>query len=220
MINNVKDNSLILFQGDSVTDCGRTSNEYLELGFGYANMVASWLTALHPKKQLRFLNRGISGNRVSDLKKRWQEDCIDLRPKVVSILIGINDCWRRYDSNDPTSVDSFETTYRQILTNIKQKLEAKIIIMEPFLLPVIEESEGWSAGQDKWREDLDPKIHVVRSLAREFNAEFIPLDGIFARAATIQPMEKWTLDGVHPTQAGHALIARQWLKAFGVIEKM
>ncbi|GMQ59358.1 SGNH/GDSL hydrolase family protein [Vallitalea sediminicola] len=217
MINNIKKGSLVLFQGDSVTDCGRTSNEYLDLGYGYANMVSAWLTALYPEKQLRFLNRGISGNRVSDLKNRWKEDCIDLRPDVVSILIGINDCWRRYDSNDPTSVVSFETIYREIITSIKQKIDAEIIIMEPFLLPVIEKSEGWSKGQNEWREDLDPKIHVARSLAREFNATFVPLDGVFARAATVQPMERWTEDGVHPTQAGHALISRQWLKAFGAM---
>ncbi|SHH52513.1 SGNH/GDSL hydrolase family protein [Clostridium grantii] len=212
MKNIIEKNSTILFQGDSVTDCGRLESSN-GLGFGYANMIAAWLTAQYPQKSFNFLNKGISGNRVIDLQNRWKEDCLDLNPSIVSILIGINDCWRKYDNNDATAADKFEATYKQLLTEVKEKTNAKIIIMEPFLLPVIEERSDWSAGQSQWREDLDPKIHVARKLAREFEATFIPLDGIFAKASMALAMDKWAGDGVHPSQAGHALIAQEWIKA-------
>jgi lysophospholipase L1-like esterase len=206
MTNILKDNDIVLFQGDSVTDAGRDYNNDANLGCGYPNTIASWLTALHPEKKVKFINRGISGNRVKDLQARWQKDCIDLKPDIVSILIGINDTWRRYDSNDPTSTADFEKGYRDLLGRIRKDLNAKIILCEPLLLHV-------QAGQDKWREDLNPKIDVVRKLAIEYDAVLVPLDGIFAQAATVQPPTVWTADGVHPTQAGHALVAQAWLKS-------
>lgn len=201
----IGNNSVVLFQGDSITDAGRNRNETGDMGSGYAMMVASWFSAMYPEKQVKFINRGISGNRVRDLQKRWKEDCLDLKPSWVSILIGINDCWRRYDSNDPTPVEAFEEGYRDILTQIQKNLNAGIIICEPFVLPVPED-------RNAWREDLDPKINVVRKLAREFNALLIPLDGIFAQASVKRPPEFWAADGVHPTHAGNALIARAWLQ--------
>lgn len=202
----IEDNSMVLFQGDSITDAGRSRENDSDLGRGYASMISAWFSAMYPKKNVKFLNRGISGNRVKDLKARWQEDCIDLKPNLVSILIGINDCWRRYDSNDPTSPESFERDYRNILNQIRNDLaDTKIILLEPFVLPVPEDRK-------EWREDLDPKIHIVRELAREYNTYYLPLDGIFAQASVLAKADFWAADGVHPTQAGHALIAQKWLE--------
>lgn len=198
-------NSLILFQGDSITDAGRIREEPNNLGAGYPLMIAGWVRALYPEMNITFLNRGISGNRVVDLKARWREDCLDLKPDLVSIMIGINDCWRRYDSNIPMSTEVFAENYREILEQTKNTLTADIVLCEPFLLPVLE-------GQDKWREDLDPKIQAIRKLAREFQTILIPYDGIFAEASTRQKPSYWLYDGVHPTEAGHALIARAWLR--------
>lgn len=206
----LKDGELVLFQGDSITDAGRNRNDINDLGLGYPMFIASWFSALYPDKNVRFINRGISGDRVRNLKARWQEDCLDLKPDWVSILIGINDCWRRYDSNDPTSVEAFESDYRYILDQVKEKLNAKIILCEPFVLPTPED-------RVQWREDLDPKIHVVRKLAREYGAIFIPLDGIMAQACARKEPAFWAADGVHPTPAGHALIAQAWLKAVGAL---
>ena len=202
----IKNSGKVLFQGDSVTDAGRTYMEGVPLGLGYPYMISALLGAAHPEKELRFENRGVSGDRVVDLKRRWQKDCIDLRPDLLTILIGINDCWRKYDNNDPTTAEDFEDTYRQILTDAVDNTGAKLIVMEPFLLPV-------QKRQELWRDDLDPKIHAVRKLAREFRAILVPLDGIFARASTLREQTFWSADGVHPTPAGHALIARSWLKA-------
>lgn len=198
-------NDLILFQGDSITDCGRSRTDGANLGGGYAMLAAAWLTAMAPGKRLRFLNRGISGNRAKDLRARWQADCLDLKPNWVSILIGVNDTWRRFDSNDATPVEVYETNYRQILQQ-SQAAGMKLIVCEPFLLPVPHDRVAW-------REDLDPKIAAARRLAREFGAIYVPLDGAFGAAATQQPMEAWAPDGVHPTPAGHALIAQTWLRA-------
>ncbi len=196
---------LVLFQGDSITDAGRSRSDDNQLGSGYAALVAAWYTASHPGRRVRFLNRGISGNRVQDLRARWQSDCLDLRPNVVSILIGINDTWRRYDANDPTTAAVYAEDYRAILGAVRD-LGARLVILEPFLLPT-------PPDRLAWREDLDPKIQVARSLAREFEALYVPLDGLFAAASTRRAPELWATDGVHPAPTGHALIAQAWLEA-------
>ena len=196
----------VVFQGDSVTDCWRGRFNDTDLGSGYAMMAAAHFAAQFPEKQVQFFNRGVSADRVRNLEARWEEDCLALHPDWVSILIGINDTWRRYDQNDPTPVAAFATTYRAILEATTAQ-GARIIICEPFLLPV-------SAEQMTWREDLDPKIAVIRQLAQEYRAWFIPLDGLFARVATRREPIFWADDGVHPSPAGHALIARAWLETF------
>jgi len=201
-------NTTVLFQGDSITDAGRSRHDDNDLGRGYPSMVAAWFSALYPEKRVRFINRGISGNRAKDLRGRWQQDCLDLNPGVVSILIGINDTWRRYDSGDPTSAEAYEAHYRAILESTRDALHAQLMILEPFSLPVPED-------RATWRVDLDPKIAVARKLAREFDATFVPLDGLFAAAAARREMGFWLPDGVHPSPAGHALIAQAWLGAAG-----
>ena len=198
-------NDTILFTGDSITDCGRIREQKDNLGFGYAAFVAARLQTYLASPELKIYNRGISGNRASDLVGRIDADLLALNPTVVSILIGINDVWRRYDSNNPTSVEVFEQNYRNLLTQIQEKLEARVVLLEPFLLHVPEDRYAW-------REDLNPKIDAVRRLAVDFDAELIPLDGIFAKAATQAPAGYWAGDGVHPSAAGHSLIAEAWLE--------
>lgn len=204
----LKQGDVVLFQGDSITDAGRSRENGADLGKGYALMTAALHGAAHPDKQVTFLNRGISGNRVKDLQDRWQADCLDLKPTVVSIYIGINDTWRRYDRNDPTTAEQYEAGYRDIIGKTLKGLDAKLVLIEPFVLPVPEDRKTW-------REDLDPKISVVRELAREFGARYVPLDGLFAQASTRAESAYWAPDGVHPSPAGHALIANAWLQAVG-----
>ncbi len=196
----------VLFQGDSVTDCGRSRSDDTNLGSGYAMMVAAHFAAQYPWRLVQFLNRGVSGERVRDLHARWEKDCLSLQPDWLSLLIGINDTWRRYDRHDPTPVGAFANTYRALLEAAVAR-GIRLIICEPFLLPV-------SPQQMVWREDLDPKIAAIRQLAQEYRAWYIPLDGLFAQAATQREPTFWTPDGVHPSPAGHALIARAWLKTF------
>ena len=185
----------ILFQGDSVTDCGRLRVSSKSLGKGYPRYVSQALP------DVKVLNRGISGHRAKDLVARWAEDCLDLNPDIVSILIGINDVWRRYDSNDPTSDAAFEASYRKLLEPLAER-RVKILLILPFLLDV---SEGVTA----MREDLTGKQAVVRHLAEEFKAALLDADALFRDAVTAKglPPAHYAEDGVHPTEAGHRLLA-------------
>jgi len=197
----------VLFYGDSITDAGRLGEDNNSgLGCGYAALCASLLAARLPELNLRFTNRGISGNRVFDLEARLEEDLLDLEPTVVSVMIGINDTWRRYDSGVLSPIPDFEACYRRILSTVREELGARLVICEPFCLPIPPDRTGW-------REDLDPRIAAVRRLAVDYGATFVPLDGLFAAAACRKPMDTWLPDGVHPTPAGHRLIADAWIAA-------
>ncbi len=170
----------VLFQGDSITDAGRVREDAGALGEGYAMIAAAWFSAVHPLRDTVFLNRGVSGDRVRDLRARWRRDCLELKPSWVSIMIGINDCWRRYDAGDATAVGDYEADYREILKPLREKLSARLILIEPFVVPAAE-------SQKAWREDLDPKIAAVRRLAEEFSAILVPLDRVFADACRLKP---------------------------------
>ena len=193
----------ILFQGDSITDAGRDYADPHNLGNGYPKYAAEILKEWFPDEEIEFLNFGISGNRACDLKARWDTDCIAWNPDVVSILIGINDTWRRYDSDDITTAAQFEANYRHLLTAIREKTNAKIVLLEQFLVPVDLAKECWRG------EDLDEKIQVTRRLAREFADVFVPLDGLLAAACVEQEPGAFSSDGVHPNAEGAALIG-EW----------
>lgn len=205
-----KQNDVVLFQGDSITDWGRNYEDASSLGVGYALMLAGRLGHLYPEKNLTFINRGISGNRAVDLQGRWDKDCLELKPTWVSIYIGINDTWRYFDSGEETTSAQFEAAYRDLIERTQTALDAKLVLIEPFVLPVPEDRKGW-------RQDLDPKIHIVRELAREYGALLVPLDGLFAAASVKAESAYWAPDGVHPSPAGHALIADAWLRAVGAL---
>lgn len=206
----IQDNARVLFQGDSITDSGRNRQDSSSLGDGYALITAAWFSALYPAQKVTFLNRGISGDRVPNLLARWNEDCIALKPTWLSILIGVNDMWRRYDSNDPTTTEQYESNYRRLLDQTVDRSNPQIILCEPFLLPVNQQ-------QKSWRVDLDPKIEVVRKLASDYKTILVPLDTIFAEAAQQREPAYWLPDGVHTSPAGAALIAQAWLKAVNAL---
>lgn len=195
----------VLFQGDSITDAGRDRGNEASLGGGYAGMIAAWLTARYPGRKLTFLNRGISGNRVPDLDARWSADCLDIQPDWLSLLIGINDTFSRVRGNDPTPVKAYEDGCRRLLDRVKEETDAGIILLEPFLLPSNEDLRPFRAM-------LDEHVDAIRRVARDYNTLYIPLDGLFAAAATQMVPEDWAYDGVHPTAAGHAFIAQAWIR--------
>ena len=203
----LKENSTILFQGDSITDAGRTgSSEVNALGTGYPLKVKEFLDTFFKDRNITVLNRGISGNRAIDLRNRWEKDCIELNPDYLSILIGINDTWRKYDANDETSAAEYEANFRYLLEEAKMKLDCEVVILEPFLLPT-------DCEKSCFYEDLIWKIQVARKLAVEYHATYIPLDGMFATKCIEHKASYWSEDGVHPTDAGHSFIARIWLDA-------
>lgn len=202
--------STVLFQGDSITDVGRLVEPDSPLGNGYVRMAVDRVRAARPDSGITFVNRGIGGDRVADLRARWREDAMDLRPDVVSVLIGVNDTWRRYDSGAVTSVRDYEDDYRAILTQVRDELDAQLILVEPFLVPV--RDEQWA-----WREDLDPRIQTVRRLSEEFGAALLAADGLLNQAARAAGgAERIAGDGVHPTPLGHALLADAWVALAGL----
>jgi acyl-CoA thioesterase-1 len=195
-------NDHVLFYGDSITDCGQQSGAGEGLGSGYPALIAAHLNAQYPAHNFRFSNKGISGNRVYDLKSRLQNDVLENSPNVVSILIGINDTWRRYDSNTVSEIAEFEDAYNRVVSPLVSR-NIRVMICEPFLLPI-------PADRIAWREDLDPRIAACRRVAVKSGALYLPLDGIFAAASTQRDAAFWAPDGVHPSLAGHGLIANAW----------
>lgn len=202
-------NDHIVFYGDSITDAGRDRSaapgDPKGWGFGYAHYIAAQLSSQLADYELVFSNKGISGNRIYDLEDRLENDVLSLSPDLVSILIGINDVWRRYDSGKVSPLDEFTASYRRVLERLTGA-GPTVVILEPFLLPVPEDRRAW-------REDLNPKIEAIRDLAREFSLPLVPLDGLFAQASTKRQSAFWLPDGVHPSPAGHALIGSAWMDA-------
>lgn len=196
----------ILFQGDSITDADRNRADYHDLGKGYPYYAAKLIKENNPDTEFEFINLGISGNQTKDLVDRLQTDFIDIDPDIVSIHIGINDTWHRAESRTWLGNDVFEKQYREVLTAIKEKTNAKILIIEQFLLPV----------EDKayFRADLNGKIDITRKLAREFADYYIPLDGLFAKACVEKGAYYWSDDGVHPNKNGAEFIAELYAQAF------
>lgn len=209
----LKKKDRLLFIGDSITDVGRKRTDDADLGAGFPKILAEKLTEKYPDHDLMILNRGISGDQVIDLKKRWQEDCLALKPDLVTILVGINDVGFVVDRElIPTEEElaQFEANYRSLLEALRTETDAKIVLMEPFVLP-------YPADRADWRNQLDPRIHIVRRLAQEFNTLLVPLDGLLNTKGITSSFEEYTGDdGVHPTELGHQVIADAWLSYVNV----
>jgi len=200
----------ILFQGDSITDAGRNRSDLKSIGQGYPLYAVNEMKRLYPNIDFDFYNGGISGNEVQSLIKRLDNDFLSVDADIISILVGINDVWHAPKWNQPPMDNEvFEERYRKLLTELKEKTHAKLIIMEPFLGPV----------EDKlcMRADLDSKIQVIRKLAREFADLYIPLDGLLAQAFTTEDHTKFSEDGVHPTAYGAEFIGKIYAKEIGKI---
>ncbi len=199
----------ILFQGDSITDCGRsreTKNPNEALGGGYAMLTASRLLASKPEKY-EVYNRGISGNRVVDLYARWKIDALNLKPDLISILIGVNDTWHHFGANNGVEVPRYERVYRELLQWTKTELpDVKLVLCEPFVLLC-------GAVKEDWIPEIKGRREVVRKLADEFDTVFVPFQEIFDRAARNTSPEYWLRDGVHPTYAGHQIMSDAWLES-------
>ncbi|WP_404868361.1 SGNH/GDSL hydrolase family protein [Kitasatospora griseola] len=190
----------VLFQGDSITEAGRDRTRPGDLGHGYAALAA---TALPGTPQV--LNRGVGGDRLTDLRERWETDTLAHRPALVSVLIGVNDTWRRHDQGLPSPVDTWERDYHLLLTSLRGHCAPRLLLIEPFLLPV--RAEQWS-----WRADLDARIQAVRRLATAHDARLLAADGLLNQAArTAGDPALIAADGVHPTPLGHRLLADAWL---------
>lgn len=199
----VKNDDCLVFFGDSITEWGRDRENPTSLGTGYVKYVSNYLLDVYPT--IKLYNRGIGGNHIQDLNELIH-DCLDLEPSVVILLIGINDVWhgvglQEFGSDDEQ--ERFEREYVRLLTSLKNAGIERVLLIEPFVLddPV---------DRLSWREDLNKKIQVVRNMAKRFQFEFVPLDGLINEKAIKCGAKMLTgKDGVHPTPVGAAFIAKE-----------
>ncbi|WP_183564335.1 SGNH/GDSL hydrolase family protein [Mucilaginibacter sp. SP1R1] len=206
---------VILFQGDSITDWGRDHsktepNTTSALGSGYTLITASKLLLDHADKDLKIYNKGISGNKVYQLADRWDTDCLALKPNILSIHIGVNDFWHTLTGGYKGTIETYVEDYKKLLTRTKQALpDVKLVICEPFA------SKGVKAVDEKWYPAFAQYSKAARDIAHEFGAVFVPYQAAFDKAIETVPAAYWSIDGVHPSVAGEALMAQTWLKAVG-----
>jgi lysophospholipase L1-like esterase len=203
----------VLFQGDSITDTGRersstAANDPAGMGRGYAFLAMCRLLAERPTAGLSVYNRGISGDRVPDLTARWENDCLALAPDVLGILIGVNDIWHKLGGRYDGSVADYEQGFAQLLAQTRRALpRTHLVIGEPFVLRC-------GAVTERWFPEFDQRRAAAARVAREAGATFVPFQAIFDRAVgSGSSPEWWAADGVHPTPAGHQLMADAWLDA-------
>lgn len=205
-------NDTILFQGDSITDWGRDKskneiNTTSALGSGYVLATSAQLLGRHPSHQFKIYNKGISGQKVFELAARWDAECIDLKPNVLSIMIGVNDFWHTLSSGYKGTLEIYRDDYRKLLDRTKKALpNVKLIMMEPFGLKDVK------AVDEKWFPVFTQYQQAAKENAEEFGAVFIPLQAVFNKALEAAPGAYWTIDGVHPSVAGEGLIAQAWLE--------
>jgi len=207
----------ILFQGDSITDAGRARDNDINLGVGYPLLVKANLGFEHPEKY-EFINRGISGNRVVDVYARIKADIINIKPDVMSILIGVNDVWHEFIvENNPNGVDEnkFFKIYSMLIEEILQELpNLKIMIMEPFVLKASATEENWVY----FSEEVKKRARMAKMIAEKYNLVYIQLQEGFDKLSEKAPESYWLGDGVHPTAMGHEYIKKEWLRAFYSLE--
>ena len=202
----------VLFQGDSITDCGRRNcgGEGFDchgMGPGYPGMIAARLACDRPEVEWKFINLGVSGNRIVDLYARWKADCINLRPDVLSILVGVNDTWHEFNRRNGVEVPRFARIYRELLSWTRQELpDVRFVLLDPFLCSEVNDRRPMAA-------DVAARREVVAELAKDFGAVHIKLQELFDTAAKRAPQAHWSADGVHPTPAGQQLIADAWIAA-------
>jgi lysophospholipase L1-like esterase len=209
--------SVVLFQGDSITDAGRdkknaAANDFGALGRGYATMIASALLGAHASLRLQCYNRGISGHKVPDLQARWQADTIDLKPAVLSILIGVNDIWHKLAGKYDGTVADYEEGFTKLLADTRAALpKTRLVICEPFVL-------ACGAVNENWFPEFTERRAVAKRVAEAAEATWVPFQAMFDDAVSdATPPSYWAGDGVHPTMAGHALMAKTWLDVTGLV---
>ena len=203
-----------LFQGDSITDGnrGRNNDPNHILGHGYAFSIASRVGEAFAEKGNLFYNRGISGNKITDLQSRWQIDTIGLKPDVLSILIGINDTNSVIKNQGIVTPQKYEEIYRSLLKQTQEQLpDCVLVLCEPFILPVGSVKENWNA----FNQDIQKRQAIVTALSKEFKTIFVPLQKVFNNAVNRADAAYWIWDGIHPTYSGHELITKEWLKQVG-----
>ena len=210
---------VVVFQGDSITDCGRDRTQLQHTGRGYAHLAAAYLMGNFPGQYMCY-NKGISGNRIVDVYARIKQDIINLRPDYMSILIGINDVWHEINRQNGVDAPKFERIYNMLIQEIKEELpNIKIVIMEPFVLPgtATVSDEEHPGRWETFRTECDLRQQAAKRVAEANGLTYMPLQEMLNEACTKAPADYWLMDGVHPTPAGNELIKQKWLETFETI---
>ncbi len=206
-MNFLQPNDRILFQGDSITDTGRRDNP-CELGAGYVSILSGMIETFHPELNLEILNRGISGNRTPELLQRWKADCLDLKPQVLSIKIGVNDVWRKFKADKTQDHIPLKDYAANLETLCDQALRSgirKIVLISPTTITPENRSEA---------NDLLGEYDAhVRTFSKKIDAVYVDARSRILKARERNPKVLWTGDGCHPTIPGHSLIALAWYEA-------
>ena len=206
----------ILFQGDSITDCGRNREDLYNLGGGYPKLVASTLGYDFPN-DYNFVNRGISGNRIVDIYARIKADIINLRPDYMSILVGVNDVWHEVANQNGVDIKKYEKIYTMLIEEVLEALpDIRIMILGPYVI----KGATTDSSPENWEKFSDTKKYAVvaKMIADKFGFPFVDLQERFDKACTRSDNAHWSYDGVHPTDFGHEIIARAWLEEFEKIK--
>lgn len=197
----------IVFQGDSITDAGRDREDRNSLGYGYPLFAGCRIALEHPN-EYQCLNRGVSGDRIVDVYARMKADIVNLKPDVVTILVGINDVWHELINGNGVSTEKYRKIYRMLLEELREALpDTRILLLEPFVLKGGATKEHW----DYFRTEVPKRAAVVRELAEEFGLTFVPLQEDLNRFEKQAPEGYWLADGVHPTGAFHQYLADKLL---------
>ena len=202
----LKGGDRVLFQGDSITNAFRMpqeSNDSYQMGAGFAMMIAARVRCERPQDRITFMNRGISGQGIQDLLARWMPDCLDLKPDVLSLLIGVN------DSHELRLVEEWGRHYRRLLAMTREELpKIWLILCEPFLLPC-------GCATEAMLRNMTERQREFLKITREEKAVAVFFQKAFDRAMKQVPADYWAYDGIHPTAAGAKLLARTWLEVVG-----
>jgi len=199
----------IVFAGDSITDSGRL--QFPPLGSGYVYFFHNLLLATHPEVRVNVVNAGVSGNTVLDLKSRWEDDVLSHNPDWVSVLIGINDVHRHLAGEPGLDPESYYRNYREILEMTRERLRGvKLILLSPFYISRATAADGFRARVLRL---LPEYIARVRRLSEEFGAIFIDLYSLFQELLKYREPTVYAPEAVHPTPAGHLVIALAILRA-------
>ncbi|MEI7946077.1 MAG: SGNH/GDSL hydrolase family protein [bacterium] len=193
----------ILFQGDSITDGnrGRSADPNHILGHGYVFLLAAKFGAACPEAKLEFINRGISGNTVLDLEKRWQTDTLDMKPNVLSILIGVN------DKGCGVPLGQYEQTYDRLLADAKAaNPKLKLVLCEPFVV----NHRATTPQHGSPNADIVKRQEIVERLAKKYGAALVRFQTALDRATERAPAIHWIWDDIHPTYSGHQILADEW----------
>jgi acyl-CoA thioesterase-1 len=199
----------IEFIGDSITDFYRTSPEFSPLGSGYVRAIHTLLQAGYPELKLNMINKGISGDRITNLEARWQEDVLDINPDWLFIYIGVNDVWRKFegDPDEAVALPDFSACYHRIIESARENTKAQIRLISPFLAE--------ADADDPFRKELALYQEAVDQIGNEYALPVIHLQPAFDWAMLSKPSEYWTADRVHPTEVGNMLIALTILRTCG-----